>query len=390
MKTKRIKPSELIEHSQWDKHFGHLEDPRQQGKIQFSLMSLIAIATMAATCGLFQWDEIETWAELRAEWLASFLPLPSDGRTPSASTFERIFARLKPKAFAPVFLEWTKSLIVPAERPQLAIDGKTLRHAFAKASERSAFHIVTAFCTDNQVVLGQLRTEDKSNEIAAIPQLLATMELKGRLVSIDAAGTQVNNARIITEAEGDYVLPLKDNHPNAHREVDQFFLDAETESFGELEVHESKSEDRKHGRKEHRLVRAIAVPETMLTLDAWSNLQSLVQVRRERTVGDRKTSYETVYFLCSLPATDVKHIAASIRRHWGIENQLHWSLDVCFREDESRIHLPNAAENMATLRRFALGLHKLRTDSKRSLTKKALQCLISSDELVRTIFPANS
>jgi predicted transposase YbfD/YdcC len=369
-------------------HFGSVPDPREQHKIEHPFVTIITIALLASLCGLNHWDEIAAWAKHHAEWLGTFLPLADDGSTPSEHTFGRIFARIRHDKFRDAFMKWATALREALPDRHIAVDGKALRGAISKASESSCIYLVSAFATDNELVLGSVRVKDKSNEIPAIPELLALLDLDGALVTIDAAGTQVANAKQIIAQKGDYLLSLKGNQGTTHSEVAQYLLDADTMKHDHVEHREKVTEDVGHGREETRRVFAVPSGDALITSEKWAGLQSVVMVERTRVTATA-ASTECWFFLCSLPYTEIDRISDAIRRHWWIENKMHWRLDVQFREDESRIHAGQAAENMALLRRFAMNCHQQRTDLKLSLRKKAFQCLLSKDQLIRTLLAGN-
>lgn len=385
MNDKSSGPNTARVRASLQRHFGAVPDPRQLGKIDFPLLTVLAIALMAVLCGQEEWDEMEWWAEKRKDWLATFLELPPDGRTPSADTLARVISRLRPKPFQAAFLTWAAALVTAVPDRQIAIDGKALRRAARHAAGRSSLHLVSAFATANQVVLAQVRVEEKSNEITAIPALLALLDLEGAIVSIDAAGTQTPIAAQIVAAKGDYLLALKGNQSTTHEHASQYLLDAEAVAYDGVQHRSVTEEDTGHGRQERRRVVAVPCPPDVASLERWSGLESLVLIERTRQVGTAPPTTETVFFLSSLAYTRVALIAKVARGHWAVENNLHWCLDVQYREDQSAIVQGLAPEHLGLLRRAALACHKKRTDVKRSLRTKAKNCLLDPEELVKTL-----
>jgi predicted transposase YbfD/YdcC len=374
--------------------FGHLRDRRQQAKTDYPLLTIIAVVLLGTLAGCDGWDELAAWAELHASKLRSFLDLGARGETPCETTLARVLARLEPNAFRDAFMAWAKALN-QARREQnddgsspacsIAIDGKALRRALKRAGATSPMMLVSAFATDNHLVLGAVRTEDKSNEITAIPALLDLLDLEGALVTIDAAGTQTNNTDKIVAKKADYVLALKGNQGSTHLAVGQFLLDAEQEGFESTKHREWSTEEDGHGRHERRRVVAVEPPSDLLRDERWLGLKSIVYVERERAVGTSAPSIERHFYLSSLRYTEVRRIATAIRAHWSIENNLHWVLDTQFREDENQIGEGFAPENLAMLRRFALNCLKQRRDVKGSMKWKAKRCFADFDFLIDTL-----
>lgn len=367
-----------------EEHFGDLRDPRDPDKIEFPLLTILAIVLLAVMCGLQDWEEFEVWAAKRRAWLATFLD-GLEARTPDESTLRRVFARLNPTAFRDAFMVWAQALKDAVPGRHIALDGKTLRAAFRRAAERTSLHLVSAFAADNALVLGQVRVAEGSNEIPALPKLLALLDLEGAVVTIDAAGTQTDVTDKIRKKGGDYVLPVKDNQKETYAEVSQYLLEAEGLGFVGLASRMTITRDAGHGRVEARRVVALPAPDELPSLDRWKDVKSVVLVERTRQVGDAPATRETAFYLTSLPYTRVKAIAGYIRGHWAIENNLHWSLDVQFREDANATRTGAAPEILGLLRRFAMNCFKLRTDVKTSLRKKAMHCLLDEDFLIATL-----
>ena len=376
------------------RYFGHLPDRRQQAKTDYPLLTIIAVVLLGTLAGCEGWDELAAWAELHSSKLGVFLDLGPRGETPCETTLARVFARLEPNAFRDAFMAWAKALNLACRAQtsepsstagSIAIDGKALRRALKRAGATSPMTLVSAFATDNHLVLGAVRTEDKSNEITAVPALLDLLDLEGALVTMDAAGAQTANTDKIVAKKGDYIVALKGNQGSTHLAVGQFLLDAEQERFESTKHRESSSEEDGHGRRERRRVVAVEPPSDLLRDERWTGLKSIVYVERERAVGASMPSIERHFYLSSLRYTEVRRIAAAIRAHWSIENNLHWVLDTQFREDENQIGEGFAPENLAMLRRFALNCLKQRRDVKGSMKWKSKRCFADFDFLIDTL-----
>lgn len=332
-------------------HFAHLDDPRVNRTKLHSLDNILTIAICAVICGAESWTEIEEFGCAKEAFFTRLLDMPNG--VPSHDTFGKVFAALDTEAFAEGFTAWVRTLAVELGSDIVAIDGKTMRRSLDKANGKAAVHLVSAFASANGLVLGQVKVDDKSNEITAIPALLKRLALSGCLVTIDAMGCQKAIARQLHEAGADYLLSLKGNHGQLHDDVQRYFDYAD--SLPEPPpVHDDV--DAGHGRIERRRVQCVAV-NWLTERSQWPGLQSLVRVRSERHIGD-KISHETRYFICSRPVDDLLRVAQAVRRHWSIENQLHWCLDIAFNEDQQRMRTGHAAANMALLNKIALNLLK--------------------------------
>ena len=346
-----------------------MKDPRVERTRAHLLQDILAIAICAIISGAEGWVNVEEWAEAKEEWLRSFLRLPNG--IPSHDTFGRVFAALDPEAFRKCFIEWVQAVSV-GTKGQVAVDGKTLRRSFDHAGGRAAIHMVSAWAGEAQLVLGQVKTEDKSNEITAIPKLLELLELTGCIVTMDAMGAQKAIAHVIIEdKQADYVMALKGNQPSTLARVTEAFSEAERDDWQGAERSHTATEDAKHGRTEKRSYTCIRSPSGVGELEEWPGLRTLVRVDRERTVGE-KQSTERQYFISSAPPDAELH-AKLIRGHWGIENQLHWSLDVHFDEDSCRVRKDNSPENFAILRHIALNLLKHEKTAKLGTKSKRLK-----------------
>jgi len=341
--------------------FQSLRDPRA-GNRSHSLADVLGIAIMAVLCGCEGWVAVEAWGRINADWLKTFLDLRHG--IPSHDTFDRVFGLLDPLAFEKCFMDWSAALIKNAKGLFIAVDGKTLRRSWKRAWSKTPVHLVSAFATKNQLVLGQLAIDCKSNEITAIPKLLAMLCIAGCTVTIDAMGCQREIADQILKQEGHYLLAVKDNQPTLFAAVKALLDEGMLESFasmrhGYFESHEDKNS---HGRIETRRVWVTDevnwLGEELLGL--WPGLKSIVVVESLRQdLGDLtgKISTERRYYICSHGGADnelARFLAEGIRGHWAVENGLHWCLDVSMREDDSRIRTANGAENFSRLRRIAL------------------------------------
>jgi predicted transposase YbfD/YdcC len=319
------------------------------------LLDVVTIALCAVICGADTWVDVAEFGRSKEPWLRTFLDLPNG--IPAHDTFGRVFAALDPAAFETAFLGWVQALAAGTAGQVVAIDGKTLRRSHDRATGQGALHLVSAWASANHLVLGQLAVDAKSNEITAIPALLDTLALAGCVVTIDAMGCQTTIAATILDREAGYVLALKDNHPTLHELVAFQFARARETGFAGMTHTFHQTLEKDHGRIERRRCWATDDPAVIGWLDpthAWPGLRSVVAIEAERRLSD-KTEGETRYDLSSLPG-DARTIAAAVRRHWGIENRLHWVLDVASREDDSRVRVGHAAEHVAVLRHLALNL----------------------------------
>lgn len=330
-------------------------DPRVARTRYHKLVDILVIALLAMINGAAGWEDMSEFADVREVWLRGFLELP--GGVPSADTFRRVFEAIDEKAFGGCLTQIASELAGDLGGEVVAIDGKTLRRSFDRRKGKSPLHIVSAWVAARNVTLGQVVTEEKSNEITAIPVLLEAINVRGATVTIDAMGCQKNIATAIVDAGGDYALALKDNHPVLRQEVETTFEYPTASGVCAAETDTYRVETKAHGRREVRQVTVIHNVNGITSADDWKNLRSVVKVDRERTVGD-KTSRETAYYLSSL-TVNAKTMESRIRSHWSIENALHWTLDVVFDEDKSRIRSRRGAANLANARKLALSLLKI-------------------------------
>jgi predicted transposase YbfD/YdcC len=344
-----------------------LPEPRRAQGIRYPLPTVVVTALMAMVCGAEDAEAMQQWSEANEDWLSEFLDMPHG--SPSQDVYLAVFGALNPEAFQAVFRAWAEVLAfrlrTSGESKHLAIDGKTSRRSFDTASGSKAIHTVSAWLSEAGLVVGQVKTEEKSNEITAIPELLRLLDIRGATVTIDAMGCQTAIAETIVDGGGHYALAVKDNQPTLLKDIQTCFTEAADgrrraiDESPRPEIERFQEVDKGHGRVETRTVNICRDLEWMTTSDKWKNLNFVAQVVRERTVFTTdKTSIETAYYIGSNPKATAEAVADSIRRHWHIENKLHWVLDVGFREDEARHRAKNAAENMTLLRHFALNIIK--------------------------------
>ena len=362
-------------------HFADLTDPRVERTRLHNLLDIVAIALCAVIAGAETWEDIEEFGKAKYAWLKTFLALPNG--IPSHDTFARVFARLDPDQFQRGFLDWIAALQEATERRVVAIDGKTQRRSFDRAKAKSALHLVHAWATANDLLLGQVAVDEKSNEITAIPELLRMLELSGAIVTIDALGCQKEIARTIREGGADYVLALKGNHEHLHEQVKSYWEEAYRRGFrcGDVSYHRQWNEG--HGRFEARRCWVTSDLSWLAGREEWEDLRSVVFIESERFIGE-SLSVEQRYYLSSLPA-DAKLHNETVRSHWGVENSLHWVLEVTFNEDRSRIRKENAPENFGLLRRLALCLLKRESSSKRSIKGKRLRASWDENYLLQVL-----
>jgi predicted transposase YbfD/YdcC len=356
--------------SSFQTHFAEIEDPRVERTRRHKLLDIIVVAMCAVICGADDWVDVEAWGNAKLDWLRQQgRPLPNG--IPSHDTFGDVFSRLKPEQFETSFLGWVQAVMGASGEPVVAIDGKTLRGSHDRGRGKSAIHLVSAWASANQLLLGQVKVNEQSNEITAIPVLLETLALGGAIVTIDAIGTQKPIARTIIDQGADYVLAVKENQGHLHDDVVATFEEAEARQFEHVPHTYAKTTNKGHGRIETRecwVIERLDYLEALRTAEDWSALRSLIMVRAERRLGEQ-VSVERRYFISSR-ADPAERQLAVIRSHWGIENELHWCLDVAFGEDGSRIRKGDGAQNFSFLRRLALTLLKREKTAKGGLKVK--------------------
>jgi predicted transposase YbfD/YdcC len=334
-------------------HFVELTDPRRR-KVIYPLINIVTIAICAVICGADDFVSIAEYGRKKRKWLGQFLDLSSG--IPSHDRFNAILGAIKPAEFETCLLSWITALHEITAGQIVAIDGKTLRRSFDAASSKSAIHMVSAWATANQISLGQVVVDEKSNEITAIPELLKMLEIKGCLVTIDAMGCQTEIAQTILDAKADYVLAVKSNQPTLHDGLAWFFCYHGAFDYAGTTVSRHQTHEEGHGRQETRSYFVCDVPDDLPDRHRWPKLAAIGMVRSE-TVRDGKRCCEERYYILS-KRLSARRFAAAVRSHWSIENRLHWQLDVTFQEDQSRLRRGHADANFSILRRTALSLLK--------------------------------
>ena len=362
--------------------FAELKDPRMNRTRLHSLTDILTIAICAVICGADGWVQVEEFGDCKKKWFKTFLDLPNG--IPSHDTFGRVFAALDPTVFEECFMKWIAGLAQASAGRLIAIDGKTIRRSLDTANGKAATHMVSAWCQANHMVLGQLATDAKSNEITAIPELMKLLDLQGAVVTIDAAGCQKNIAQQIVQQGGDYILQLKGNQGTLHKETVELFDQCLSDDCHGIAYSTAATTDKGHGRIEQRRIWATTDIQWFAERGKWKNLRSLIRVRAQRTINGQTTS-EYRYYISSLSADNASRLLSYIRGHWEVENNLHWCLDINFREDDCRIRQGHAAENFARLTRIALNLLKAQGKHKVGIKTKRLCCGWSHDYLFRVL-----
>lgn len=362
-------------------HFDRLDDPREEELVEHKLLDMIVIAVCAVLCGADTWVEVETFGKARQAWLAGFLELPHG--IASHDTFGRLFARLSSHQFQKCFASWIQAVFTVTSGQVIAIDGKTLRRSYDRGCNQAAIHMVSAWAQANRLVLGQVKTEAKSNEITAIPELLKLLEVKGSIVTIDAMGCQKAIAADIIDRGGDYVLALKGNQGRLSEQVKPFFTQAQANQFAGIAHEYHETVDGGHGRVEVRRYWTVTVPPEVTEAEKWKGLQTIGMVESERHI-EAKVTREIRYYISSLDS-DAERFGRAVRGHWGIENTLHWSLDVTFNEDGCRIRQGQAAENFSVLRHLALNLLQQDKTTRLGLKAKRFKAALDPQYLAKLL-----
>ena len=372
------KPSVRIDH-----HFASLTDPRRR-KVVHPLINILTIALCATIAGADDFVAMAHWARLHKDWLGQFLDL-SNG-IPSHDRINMLFRRLKPAQFERCLLSWLASLHDLSAGTLIAIDGKTARHSFDTATARSALHLVSAWAVSARLSLGCVAVARKSNEITAIPELLKMLELGGAIVTIDAMGCQTKIAEAIVGGGGDYILAVKGNQEALHRGIEDYFLDHMSDDFARTEVTRHETVEEGHGRQEHRTYYTCDVPASLPDAGRWKGLVRIGMAVSE-TVRGGKPSDAVRYYIMSRRLS-AKRFGPLVRGHWGIENSLHWQLDVSFGEDGSRTRKDHAQANLGVLRRTSLSLLKNETSSRVGIKNRRLTAAWDTDYLRKLLFGA--
>lgn len=357
--------------SQFDtliENFSQIEDPRLERKKLHELSDILIIAICAILSGVDNWEHIAEFGRSKLTWFKQFLEL--EHGIPSHDTFGRVFSLLSHDELEKYFISWVQSVAKLVNGEVVAIDGKRMRGSYDTRSDKAAIHMVSAYATQTGLILGQVKTADKSNEITAIPELLNTLYLKGCIVTIDAMGCQTKIAKKIIEQEADYVFSLKGNQGQLHDDVKLYLETAREKDFENISFDYEKTIEKNHGRIETRRYWITENIDWLENKDKWSGLKSIGLVETERMINN-KVSKERRCFICSIDA-DAKKFSRAVRTHWGIENKVHWVLDVTFNEDQHRARIGHSAHNMSILRRLVLNIIKQDT-SKGSIKAKRLR-----------------
>ena len=367
--------------------FSGLEDPRTGRAIRHELIDVVVIAICAVICGADSWVDVEMFGKSKKNWLSQLLALPNG--IPSHDTFGRVFGRLNPVQFERCFKEWVETVSEVVEGQVVAIDGKTVRGSHDRMAGKSAIHMVSAWASVNRLVLGQVKVADRSNEITAIPELLDMLDVSGctvTTVTIDAMGCQKEIARKIADRGADYILALKRNQPQLYDDVAETFDHLRRSEFSDIDYRFCETVEKGHGRIEKRRCWAVSDPSYLGYVNdrgEWTKLESLAMVESERTVnGD--TTTQTRYYISSL-TNDARELLNGVRTHWGIENAVHWVLDVAFGEYNSRVRVGNSAENFSILRRMALNMLKSETTLKVGVAAKRKRAGWDGEYLLKVI-----
>lgn len=371
---------------QWMSQFEDLEDPRGLQGQAHAFLSIVLIAILATIGGATGWEDIELYAESHQPWLESFLDL-SHG-IPHADTYRRMFERVNPEALQRCFLAWVGQVVEATGAQVIPIDGKSVKGSYDRNKKQSALHVVSAWASEHRLLLGQVKVENKSNEITAIPALIELLDITGCIITIDAMGTQTEIARQIVAKGADYILSLKANHPTLYAQMKAWFKTAHSQGFSGIAHSYDQRVEAGHHRQENRQIWAVPVAAigNLYQPSPWAGLQTVVMVVRVRQLWN-KTTREVQFYLSSLPC-DAVRIGRAIRAHWGIENQLHWVLDVTFGEDASRIRNGHSPENFSLMRRMAISLLNQETSTKRSLRQKAKRAAMDSNYMLQVLATA--
>lgn len=363
------------------RYFGELEDPRTGNAKAHIFLEILIIAILAVICGADGWSDVELFGKNKKDWLKTFLELPKG--IPSHDTFGRVFAKIKPEEFQKRFIEWVQAIEKLTAGQVIAVDGKKLRRSHDREVGKEAIYMVSAWATQNQLVLGQTKVADKSNEITAIPELLRLLDITGCIVTIDAIGTQTEIVETIVAGAGDYLLAVKDNQGHLFEDIHCLFEVDVAHGIEKAQHSYAQTVNKGHGRLETRECWVTEKEEYLALVrkhQNWKGLRSLVRIVSQRNIGE-KVEIQTRYFISSLPA-NAKAILKAKRSHWKIENQVHWILDIAFREDESRVRKDHSAENLAVLRHVALNLLKNEKTAKGGIHAKRLQAGWNNDYLL--------
>lgn len=364
-------------------HLSAINDPRVERTRWHKLIDILVIAVCATICGAESFPDMEEFGKDKEEWLRTFLELPNG--IPSHDTFRRVFILIKGEEFRRAFMDWVESVSELANKEVVSVDGKQLRGSRKKVQKQhEGLRMVSAWAAQNRLVLGQHKTDEKSNEITAIPELLRLLSLQGCIVTIDAMGCQREIVKQVIEQEADYVISLKGNQGNLHKAVEDYFVWAAKIKFRALEFDYCETVEKGHGRIEVRRCWVTEDVDWLAENKDWAGLKSIVMVEAEREVSGKEVSCERRYFISSLSA-NAKESLRAVGSHWQIENSLHWVLDVAFCEDACQIKAENAAANMAVLRHIALNLLNQEKSYKRGIKAKQFKSALNQDYLLEVL-----
>jgi predicted transposase YbfD/YdcC len=347
-------------------HFGSITDPRIERTKLHKLIDILVIAICGAICNCDSWEDVEEFGKAKQEWFETFLELPNG--IPSHDTFNRVFARIDPIEFRTCFMNWVSVASELIGGQVIAMDGKVLRRSHDRGIGKGAIDMVSAWACANHLVLGQVKVDEKSNEITAIPQLLKALEISGCIITIDAMGCQTEIAKTIVEEDADYVLALKDNQGNLFEDTQKLFEDLESSQYRAYTYDYEKTVDN--------------VLCHLRGFQNWEKLMTVSRIRSQRWIGDEKSCEDRFHIASVFGA---KRVLTAVRSHWGIENRLHWTLDMAFDEDHCRVRKDNGPENFAILRHIALNLLKQEKTSKRSINGKRLLAGWKEDYLLKVL-----
>lgn len=369
-------------------HFGKIIDPRKDRTKDHKLIDIIAIAIWAVICGAQGWTDIELFGKSKQHWLTTFLELPNG--IPSHDTFGRVFSLMDAQQFQLAFYEWVWAVNDIIQGQVINIDGKCLRGSDDQRLGKRAIYMVSAWAVENEIVLGQRKVDEKSNEITAIPELLKILAISGCMVTIDAMGTQTNIAKTIIEANADYVLSVKENQGRLFEDISTLFAVDQAQNFKYASFEYKKTVNKGHGRIDVRECWSTSNPEYLNLirgLENWAGLQSIVMVVCTRIIGDKETKCVR-YYISSL-LSNAERILQAVRKHWSIENKLHWVLDVALHEDRSRVRKDQAPENFAVLRHIALNMLKQEKTATGGIHAKQFQAALKEEYLLKVLASGN-